>query len=148
MKSRVTTPGAYVKALPADRREAIAAVRSVILRNLPQGYEETLDFGMLTYVVPLKRYPDTYNGCPLMIAALASQKQYMSVYLMGVYGSPSLRKWFEAAFRKAGMKLDMGKACVRFKRIEDLPLGVIGAAVARVSVDQYLQIYEKSRKRK
>ena len=148
MKSRAATPEAYLKALPTDRRVAIAAVRAVILKNLPKGYEEIVDFGMLVYVVPLKRFPGTYNGHPLMIAALASQKQYLSVYLMGVYGSASLKKWFAAAFKKAGKKLDMGKSRVRFKRIEDLPLGVIGEAVARVSVDQYLGIYEKSRKRK
>lgn len=147
MKSAAKTPDAYVKSLPAERREAVAAVRNVILKNLPKGYEETVDFGMLTYVVPLKRYPDTYNGRPLAIAALASQKQYMSVYLMGVYGSPKLKTWFASEFKKAGKNLDMGKSCVRFKRIEDLPLGVIGEAVAKVPVDDYLRIYEASRKK-
>lgn len=147
MKSRATTPDAYLKSLPAGRREAIGAVRAVILKNLPEGYEEVVDFGMLAYVIPLRRYPDTYNGHPLGVVALASQKQYMSLYLMCVYGSAALKTWFASEFKKAGKKLDMGKSCVRFKRIEDLPLGVIGAAVARVSVDEYVKLYEKSRKK-
>lgn len=148
MKSSAKTPDAYVKSLPADRREAVSQVRKVILKNLPKGYEEIVDFGMLAYVVPLQRLPDTYNGHPLAIAALASQKQYMSVYLMGVYGHRPTRAWFESEFRKAGKKLDMGKSCVRFKKLDDLPLDVIGKAIARVSVDDYVKIYEKSRKRK
>src|SRR4051812_10696840 len=147
MNSAAKTPDAYVKSLPAERRDAIGAVRAVILKNLPEGYEEVVDFGMLAYVIPLKRYPDTYNGHPLAVVALASQKQYMSLYLMCVYGSATLKTWFASAFKKAGKTLDMGKSCVRFKRIEDLPLGVIGEAVARVSVDEYLRVYEKSRKK-
>jgi hypothetical protein len=147
MKSAAKTPDAYVKSLPAERRDAIGAVRAVLLKNLPKGYEEVVDFGMLAYVIPLKRYPDTYNGHPLAVVALASQKQSMSLYLMCVYGSPALKTWFASEFKKAGKKLDMGKSCVRFKRIEDLPLGVIGTAVARVSVDEYVKLYEKARKK-
>jgi len=147
MKSSATTPDAYVKSLPADRREAIRAVRATILKNLPKGYEESIDFGVLTYAVPLKRYPDTYNGRPLAIAALASQKQYMSLYLMCVYGSATLKTWFAAEFKKAGKKLNMGKSCVRFKSVDDLPLDVVGKAIARVSVDDFLRIYERSRRK-
>lgn len=148
MKSSAATPDAYVKSLPEERRRAIAAVRQVILENLPEGYEETVDFGMLVYVVPLRRFPDTYNGRPLGIVALASQKQYMSLYLMCVYGDPKTRAWFEAEFRKAGKKLDIGKSCVRFRTIEDLPLEVIGQAVARVPMKKFLDIYRKSREGK
>lgn len=147
MKSKAKTPKAYVDGLPPDRRQAIAKVRAVILKNLPKGYEETVDFGMLAYVVPLKRYPDTYNGHPLMVAALASQKQYMAVYLMCVYADAPTATWFQEEYRKTGKKLDMGKSCIRFKRLEDLPLDLIGRAVARVSVDTYLRHYEASRKR-
>jgi hypothetical protein len=147
MKSLATTPDAYVKSLPADRREAIRAVRTTILQNLPKGYEETVDFGMLAYVVPLKRYPDTYNGRPLAIAALASQKQSLSLYLMCVTGSAALKAWFASEFKKAGKKLDMGKSCVRFKSADDLPLDVVGKAIARVSVDDFLRIYERSRRK-
>ena len=145
MKSSAKTPDAYVKSLPADRREAISAVRKVILKNLPKGYEEIVDFGMLAYVVPLKRFPNTYNGHPAMIAALASQKQYMSVYLMGVYGSGAVAKSFAAAFKKAGKKLDKGKSCVRFKSLDDLVLDALGDVIAAVPVEQYLKIYEQSR---
>jgi hypothetical protein len=148
MKSSAKTPDAYVKSLPAERRDAIRAVRAVILENLPKGVEETVDFGMLTYVVPLKRYPDTYNGHPLAIAALASQKQHMSVYLSCIYGDAASRTWFASEFRKAGKKLDVGKSCVRFRKLEDLPLEVLGKAIGRVSVEQYLRVYEKSRKGK
>jgi len=148
MRSRASTPDAYVASLPADRRDAIAKVRAVVLANLPKGCQEIVDFGMLGYVVPLKLHPDTYNGHPLPIAALASQKQYMSLYLMCVYGDQATRTWLEAAFKKAGKKLDMGKSCVRFRKLDDLPLEVIGKAIARVSVDKFLRIYEESRNRK
>jgi len=145
MKIKAATPDAYVKSLAQERRLAIAAVRKVILDNLPEGYQEIVDFGMLMYVVPLRRFPDTYNGRPLAIVALASQKQYLSLYLMCVYGDPKTRAWFEAEFRKAGKKLDIGKSCVRFRKIEDLPLDVIGQAVARVPVAKFLGLYRKSR---
>lgn len=145
MKSSAKTPDAYVRSLPDGRREAIAAVREVILENLPEGYEEIIDFGMLAYVVPLKRFPNTYNGHPAMIAALASQKQYMSVYLMGVYGSGKVAKAFEAAFKKAGKKLDKGKSCVRFKSLDDLVLDAVGDVIAAVPVETYLKICQKAR---
>jgi hypothetical protein len=145
MQSRAKTPSAYLKSLPPDRRGPIGKVRATILKNLPKGYEEIVDFGMLAYVVPLKRFPDTYNGHPMAIAALASQKQYMSVYLMCIYGDKASRTWFESAFRKAGKKLNMGKSCVRFKSVDDLALDVVGQAIARVPVDKFLRIYEKSR---
>jgi hypothetical protein len=148
MKSSARTPAAYLKGLPKDRREAIRAVRAVILRNLPKGYEEIVDYGVLAYVVPLRRFPDTYNGHPLAVAALASQKQHMSLYLMCVYGHPSTQAWFRSEFKKAGKKLDMGKSCVRFRKLQDLPLGLVGRTIARVPVDTYLEIYQKSRKGK
>jgi hypothetical protein len=145
MQSRAKTPTAYLKTLPADRRKAISAVRAVILKNLPKGYEETVGFGMLAYVIPLKRYPDTYNGLPLGVAALASQKQHMSLYLMCAYGNPATKAWFVSEWKKAGKKLDMGKACVRFKSLDDLALDVVGKVIARVPVDKYLEVYEKAR---
>lgn len=145
MRSDARTPQAYVDSLPPDRREAVARVREVILKNLPKGYAEVLDFGMLGYVVPLDRCPDTYNGHPLMYAALASQKQYMSVYLMCIYGDPKAEKWFREEYRKSGKRLDMGKSCIRFRSLDDLPLDLIGRAVARVPVDELVRIYEKFR---
>ena len=147
MKSSARTPQAYLDGLPADRREAIAKVRSVILKNLPKGYEEILDFGMLAYVVPLSLCPETYNGHPLMYAALASQKQYMSVYLMNIYGDAATAAWFKAEYKKSGKKLEAGKSCIRFKTLEELPLDVIGKAIARVPVEKFIQVYQASRKR-
>lgn len=135
----------YLASLPADRRDAIATIREAILRNLPRGYEERLMAGMIAYVVPLSRLPKTYNGQPLMLAALASQKQHMSLYLLSVYGHEGLRAWFEQAWRAAGKKLDMGKSCVRFKRLEDIPLAVVGETIARVEVDRYVEQYHAAR---
>jgi hypothetical protein len=134
----------YLASLPPERRAALAAVRRVIKKSLPRGYEEGMLYGMMGYYVPLARYPETYNGQPLSIACLASQKNYMTLYLMGIYGDPDGRKWFEGAFKKAGKKLDMGQSCVRFRKLEDLPLDVIGEAIARTPVDAYIAGYEKA----
>lgn len=146
--SDATTVDDYLAELPDDRRAAIGAVRDVILANLPDGYEEAMRWGMITYEIPLARYPDTYNGQPLQYAALASQKRYMSVYLSGIYADAREESWFADAYRATGKKLDMGKSCVRFKRLDDLPLDVIGQAIARTGVDDYLAAYEASRSTK
>ncbi len=146
VQSKAKTVEAYLAELPPDRREAISAVRKVILENLPKGYEEAMNWGMICYQVPLARCPDTYNGQPLGIAALASQKRYMSIYLMNVYGDKKTEAWFRAGFKKAGKKLDMGKSCVRFKKLDDLPLELIGQAVARAPVEALIAAYEKARK--
>jgi hypothetical protein len=137
----------YLAALPPDRRTAIAAVRKVIRAHLPAGYEEGPLYGMIGYYVPLNRFPDTYNGQPLCLAGLASQASYMSLYLMCVYGDAKLRASFERGFRAAGKKLNMGKSCVRFKSVDELPLDVIGKAIAAVSVDRYIADYKAARKR-
>ena len=125
---------AYLSELPEDRRSALTRVRSVIRKHLPRGFEETMQYGMISYVVPLSRYPDTYNGQPLTVASLGSQKNHMAVYLMGVYGSPELRTWFESAYAKHGKRLDAGKSCVRFKALDDLALEAVAGAIERVSV--------------
>ena len=143
--SRAETVEAYLASLPADRRAAVAALRKVIRRNLPRGFEEGMQYGMIGYYVPLSRYPTTYNGQALAAAALGSQKGHMSLYLMSVYGDPTLKTWFERSFRAAGKKLDMGKSCVRFKKLEDLPLDVIGATIAKLDVDRFIATYEASR---
>lgn len=146
VQSKAKTVSGYLGELPGERRRAIDAVRHVILENLPEGYEESMQFGMIGYCVPLSRYPKTYNGAPLNYVALASQKNHMAVYLMGCYGDDKLARWFEAEFKKSGKKLDMGKSCVRFKELEDLPLGVIGEAVAQMPVDDFIALYERARK--
>lgn len=129
--SKAQTVDEYLAELPPDRRDAIAGVREVILGQMPDGYEETMQSGMIGYVIPLERYPVTYNRQPLVYAALASQKSYMSLYLMNIYGDEDTEKWFREQYRASGKKLNMGKSCVRFKTLEDLPLGVIRQAIGR-----------------
>ena len=141
MKSKAATVQEYLEGLPEDRRKALEAVRKVILKNLPKGYEEVLQYGILGYVVPLKVFPAGYlnrKNEPLPYICLASQKNYMSIYMMSVYGDA------EAEFRKeyaaTGKRLDMGKCCVRFRKLEDLPLEVIGKAVARYPMKKWIEI--------
>ncbi|MBP2016631.1 uncharacterized protein YdhG (YjbR/CyaY superfamily) [Symbiobacterium terraclitae] len=145
MPTQISTVAEYLESLPEDRRAALNALREVILANLPEGYEEVFQYGMINYVVPLSRYPNTYNGLPLGYAAIASQKNYISVYLMGVYGDESHGEWFRQEFAKTGKRLDMGKSCVRFKKPEDIPLDLIGRAVALFPVDDFIALYERNR---
>lgn len=144
MNSEAATVTEYLAGLPADRRAAIDAVRKVVRTNLPQGYVETMRWGMITYEVPLATYPDTYNGQPLSYAAIANQKQHMSVYLMGIYGSEELRARFEDEYRATGKRMDIGKSCVRFKKLDDLPLDVIGRAVAAVPLDTFVGLHDEA----
>ena len=147
MRSEAVTVEEYLASLPQDRREAISAVRSVILERLPDGYEEEMRWGMISYEVPLEIQPDTYNGKPLMYAALASQKRHMAVYLSGVYADEEAREDFEQAYRATGKRMDMGKSCVRFRRMDDLPLEVIGDAIARYEVGDFVDLYHRGRRR-
>ncbi|WP_165226696.1 DUF1801 domain-containing protein [Aquisphaera insulae] len=145
-RSNATTVADYLAELPEDRRGVVAAVRELILAHLPDGYRETMNWGMICYEVPLERYPKTYNKQPLSYAALAAQKGYYSVYLNGIYpGTPGeglLRKEFD----EAGKRLNMGKCCVRFRSLDDLVLDAIGRAVASTPVDTFIADYEASRK--
>ena len=143
MQSDATSVAQYLAELPADRRAAIEAVRQTILANLPVGYEEAMNWGMITYQVPLDRYPDTSNGQPLAYAALASQKNHMAVYLTGIYADDETRQAFETAYRATGKRYDVGKSCVRFRKLDDLPLALIGESVARVGVDAFIAQVEK-----
>lgn len=145
MKSNAKTVGEFLQSLPPDRREAISTVRQVILKNLPKGYKEMVYGGMPLYVVPLSVLPDTHNGYPLCLAALASHKNFMTLYLMNVYSHKPTEKWFREQFKAAGKKLDMGKCCVHFKTLEDLPLDVIGQVIARTPMDAYIRVYRESR---
>lgn len=150
MQSPAKSVTEYLAALPPERQAAIKAVRAVIRQNLPPGYAEQMQYGMIGYVVPHKLYPAGYH-CkpeePLPFAHLASQKNYMSLYLMTVYFSASMLAWVKEQFALHGKKLDMGKSCIRFKKLDDLPLEVIGAAIARVPVDEYISSYEAILKR-
>ena len=145
MHSDARTVAGYLSELDDVRREAISTVRGVILDNLPDGYEETMLFGMIAYVVPLSVLADTYNGQPLMYAALASQKRHMSLYLTNVYADGSVEAWFRERYLATGKRLDMGKSCVRFKKLDDLPLDLVGEAVARTPITEFVEIYKASR---
>jgi hypothetical protein len=145
MRSDATTVDEYLASLPDDRRKAITEVREVILANLPNGYEEAMNWGLITYQVPLETYPETYNKKPLMYAGLASQKNHMAVYLTGVYTSDDERASFEEEYRATGKRLDMGKSCVRFRKLDDLPLDVIGRAIAACEVDSFIELVETAR---
>ena len=147
VRSAAATVEEYLGELAPERREAIEAVRDVVLHNLPDGYDEAMNWGMISWAVPLERYPDTYNKQPLMYAALASQKNYMSLYLMGVYTDGDDKTWFEARFRASGKKLNMGKSCVRFKKVDDLPMELIAETIASTPVDEYISRYEAARKK-
>ena len=139
------TVNQWLASVPAERKDAINAVRDAVNEHLPQGYEETVDWGMLAWVVPLATLPNTHHGHRLMLAALGAHTKLMTIYLMSVYGDPKLRREFETAYKKTGKKLDMGGCCVHFKKLDDLPLDVVGNTIARVAVDQYVERYENAR---
>ena len=144
-RSSATTPDEYIASLPADRREAVATVREVVNRNLPLGYAEGMAYGMIAWWVPLETFPDTYNGEPLGLAGLASQKNYMSLYLNTVYGSRDEEAWFKDRYAASGKKLNMGKSCLRFRRLDEVPLDVIGETIARADLDRTLAQYAEAR---
>lgn len=147
MQSSAKTVPEYLQELPADRREAIDAVRGVILANLPKGYEERMSYGMIGYVVPHSIYPKGYHcnpKLPLPFVNLGSQKNHMALYLMCCYGDPKLKAWLEKAWKGAGKKFDMGGGCLRFKKLADVPLQVIGELIASLPVDVYIRRLEKA----
>jgi hypothetical protein len=148
MKSDAKAVPAYIKELPADRQKAIKAVRKVMRDNLPKGYKEAMRWGMITYEVPLSKCPDTYNGRPLMYAALASQKKHMAVYLQSLYCFADLNKRITGAWKKRGTRLDMGKSCIRFGNLEQLELDLIGEAVAAIPMDQFIEKQNEVRGKK
>ena len=143
MQSKANTVKQYLNELPNDRKKAISIVRQTILENLPEGYDEVMNWGMMTYEVPLETYPNTYNGKSLMYAALASQKNHMAVYLMGCYMVPEVRNEFEKAYKKSGKQFDAGKSCIRFKKIDDLPLDLLGKTIASMDVNEFIELVEK-----
>ena len=145
-RSNAATPDEYLAELPPERRAVIAAVRDVIRRNLPAGYQETMNWGMLSYEVPLERYPVTYNGRPLSYAGLAAQKSHYALYLMGML-QPDAEGSLREQFERAGKKLDMGRSCIRFRKLDDLPLDVIGRVIASSPPDDYIAAYEAVRGR-
>ena len=145
MQSQAATVDEYLAELPPERRRAISAIREVILKNLPKGYAEGMGYGMIGYVVPHSVYPPGYH-CdpkqPLPFASLASQKNHMALYLMCMYSDPGFESWFREEWAKSGKKLDMGKSCIRFKSLDDVPLPLIGKAVRRVPAKKFVEYYE------
>ena len=144
--SRATTVEDYLAELPAERRAVVAAVRDVVLRHLPPGYEETMNWGMISYEIPLARYPTTYNKQPLAYAALAAQKNHYALYLNGAYQQPARASALEEGFARAGKKLDMGKSCLRFKRVDDLALDAVAESIASTPPEEFIAEYEKARR--
>jgi hypothetical protein len=142
MRSEATSVEDYLASLPEDRQQAMADVRRTIVDHLPIGLEETMAWGMVAYVVPLATFAHTYNGQPLLHTALASQKNYMSLYLNCIYGEERIRENFEADYRATGKRYDVGKSCVRFRSLEDLPLDVVGRAIASASVEELIAQHE------
>jgi len=135
----------HIDSLPENRQDTISKVREVILKNLPDGYVETMNWGMISYEVPLTLCPKTYNGKPLMYAALASQKNHMALYISAIYASKESREIFEKAYRATGKRFDAGKSCVRFKKLEDLPLELIGESISLMKPDEYIALVNKLR---
>lgn len=144
-KTTATSVKEYLDQLPDEDRKVLSAVRKTIKKYIPKGYAETLNWGMITYEILLKKFPTTYNKQPLMFAAIAAQKKHYGLYLMCAYVNPETTKGIEDAFKNAGKKLDMGKSCIRFKNVEDLPLEAIGKIISKISVDSYIEAYEASR---
>ncbi len=152
MQSKATTVEAYLSELPEDRQQAVNELRKVIKKNLPKGFQECMNYGMIGWVVPHSKYPPGYHcdpKLPLPFLGLASQKNSVNFYHMGVYADPKLLKWFTEAHAKASpKKLDMGKSCVRYKKAEDIPLKLIGELVSKITTDDWIAMYEKNYKRK
>ena len=146
--STASTVEQYIAELPPERREVVTTIRELVRRNLPKGYTETMSFGMIGYGIPLSQYPGTYNGQPLAYAALAAQKNYYALYLMGAYMDPEQQKQLSEGFKRAGKKLDMGKSCLRFKKLEDLPLDVIGRTIASMPPEKLIETYEATHGKK
>jgi hypothetical protein len=147
MKVNASTVDEYLAALPAERRAVVQAVRAVVKKNLPRGYHETLNWGMIAYEIPLERYPNTYNKQPLSCACLAAQKNHYALYVNCFAEGSARADTLRAEFVKAGKKLDMGKSCIRFKALDDLALDAIGRVIAESSVDTLIAQYEASRKK-
>ena len=152
MQSKATTPDAYMAEIPEERQKAFTKLRSVIKKNIPKGFSESMGYGMMGWVVPHSKYPAGYH-CnprdPLPFIGIASQKNFIAIYHMGVYADPALLKWFTTAHAKASpRKLDMGKSCIRYKKPDDIPFELIGELASKMTPDEWIAIYEKVLKRK
>ena len=145
MQSNETTVIGYLKSLPPERSAIVSEIRELVNENIKSGFEENMRWGIISWEIPLEKYPNTYNKKPLNYCGLAAQKNNYSLYLMSCYVSISEGKEFEEAYKQSGKRLDMGKSCIRFKRIEDLPLPLIVKYIKKYSVKDFIQVYEDSR---
>lgn len=152
MNSKAETVEEYINELPSDRRAIVNELREVILSSLPTGFEETMSYGMIGYVVPLTIFPDGYHcnpNLPLPFINLASQKNFIALYHMGIYSSTELMEWFTDAYSKSVKgKLDMGKSCIRFKKIDQIPVHLIGELCKKMTVQDWITLYQNSIKKK
>jgi len=151
MQSNSTSPQEYIDSLPEDRKSSVEKLRQVILNNLPEGFQEVMGYGMLGYVVPHQIYPDGYQcnpKLPLPFMNVASQKNFVSLYHMGIYANPDLLNWFSEEYSKrVNTKIDMGKSCIRFKKMDQIPFELIGELVRKISVEDWIFCYENNLKK-
>lgn len=144
--NKARTVPEYLAGLPEERRKLVRATRALVRKHLPRGYKEEIGWGAITWVVPLSKFPDTYNKQPLCYVAVAAQKHYVSLYLMMAYGDPKRYEWLKGQFAKAGKKMDMGKSCLHFNSLDDIPVDAVAKLIESHTTDQWIAIYEKSRK--
>ncbi len=147
VRSAATTVDAYLAQLPDDRRDVAATLRDLVLAHLPDGYVEAMNWGMPSYEVPLARYPATYNGQPLGYAAFAAQKNHYALYLGCIYIDPARERALRDAFTAIGRTPDLGKSCLRFRKLEELPLAALGELIAATPVEEFIALHERSRAR-
>jgi len=151
LQSEAKTIDEYLNRVPADRQAALKKLHAVLKKNIPKGFKEHMGYGMAGYSVPHSLYPPGYHctpELPLPFLGFASQKNFIAIYHMGLYAMPDLLKWFQSEFPKhSKKKLDMGKSCLRFKKPEDIPFELIGELTQKVSVDEWIEVYEKNMKR-
>jgi Domain of unknown function (DU1801) len=145
VSSKAKTVGAYLGELAPDRRAVVEEVLALVRASMPKGFDEVMQYGMISWVVPDAKLSETYNDQPLAVAALAAQKNYVSLYLLGAYMDPKRREALEKAFAVAGKKLDMGESCLRFKSTDEIDMKSVGAALASLGVDDLVALYKKSR---
>ena len=146
MKSKAETVDEYLDELSDERRETVSIIRKLILEHLPEGYHEVMQYGMISYIIPFDIFPDTYNKQPLSYLSLASQKNNYSLYMSNVYADQEINSWFIKEYKESGKRMDMGKSCVRFKKLDNLPLDLIGEAISKTTPDEYIQMYKRAKK--
>lgn len=149
MKSNAENPESYIEQLPEDRKEAVSRLRKTILNNLPEGFTEEMNYGMIGYVVPKSIYPNGYHAnpkLPLPFINIASQKNFIALYHLGIYADEELLKWFQNEyFNLLHKKVDMGKSCIRFKKADEIPFELIGQLVAKMNLQDWINLYEKKK---